>query len=166
MRTFLFRFCPLILCAVVVICGCKTTPDDLQTKKTAATATPTPKPPVNRLKDQSSDPAFQAFINRLRQVVAAHDVDTLAGMMTRDFGYVLNPPQEGAGVFKYWDDKNLWHELELTVNERFVPFGDENQVYMVAPAEFAATANSYEGYRAGMHLINGSWKFAYFVNGQ
>ena len=164
MRTLPLCLSPLILCAGLVLCGCPKTPDEDQTKKPAVTATP--KPMVNKLKDQSGDIAFQSFINRLRQVIAAHDVDTLAGMMTTDFGYVLEPPQEGAGVFKYWDENNLWPELQMTVKERFVPFGDDAHVYMVAPAEFAASATSYTGYRAGVQLVNGSWKFAYFVNGQ
>ena len=162
MRQFSVRFRSLLLCAGLLLGGCNTTPDADQTKKAAATATP--KPMVNKLKDQSSDMAFESFINRLRQVVAAHDVDTLASMMTADFGYVLEPPQEGDGVFKY--EHNLWPELQMTVKERFVPFGDETHVYMVAPPEFAAAATTYTGYRAGVHLVNGSWKFAYFVNGQ
>ena len=164
MRTLPIPLRALILCGGLAICGCKTTPDN-QTKKTAAT-TGADKPIVNKLKDQSNDMAFQSFISRLRQVVAAHDVDTLAAMMTTDFGYVLEPPQEGAGVFKYWDENNLWPELQMVMKERFVPFGDEAHVYMVAPAEFAANATTYTGYRAGIHLVNGSWKFAYFVNGQ
>ena len=164
MRKFSARFRSLLLCVGLLLGGCNTTPDADQTKKAAATTTP--KPMVNKLKDQSGDIAFESFISRLRQVVAAHDVNTLASMMTTDFGYVLEPPQEGDGVFKYWDEHNLWPELEMTVKERFVPFGDDAHVYMVAPPEFAAAATTYTGYRAGVHLVNGSWKFAYFVNGQ
>ena len=50
------------------------------------------------------------------------------------------------------------------MREPFVPFGDVRDGFMVAPPEFA-TANEYTGYRAGIQLVNGSWKFAYFVNG-
>ena len=43
--------------------------------------------------------------------------------------------------------------------QRFVP--KEN--YMVAPPQFA-TDPQYTGYRAGIErMVNGSWKFAYFV---
>jgi hypothetical protein len=158
------RFRPLVLCAALMVSGCNDTPDQTQSKKAAATDTS--KPIVNKLKDQNGDMAFLSFINRLRQVVAAHDVDTLAGMMTTDFGYVLDPPREGAGVFQYWDEHNLWPELQEVIKERFVPFGDQTHVYMVAPPEFASAATTYTGYRAGVHLVNGSWRFAYFVNGQ
>ena len=33
---------------------------------------------------------------------------------------------------------------------------------MVAPPQFA-TDQQYNGWRAGIRLVNGSWKFAYFV---
>ncbi len=36
---------------------------------------------------------------------------------------------------------------------------------MVAPPQFADPAADYNGYRAGIRRVNGSWKFAYFVNG-
>ena len=35
---------------------------------------------------------------------------------------------------------------------------------MVAPPQFGSDAQ-YRGYRAGMALVKGSWKFAYFVTG-
>ncbi len=88
---------------------------------------------------------FQSFLSRLRQAVHAHDAETLATMMTKDFGYRLDPPGEGDGVFAYWDQNNIWPELELVLKERFIP--SEN--YMVAPAEFALGTTSYTGYRAG-----------------
>ena len=64
-------------------------------------------------------------------------------------------------MFAYWDQKNIWPELELVLKERFIP----NENYMVAPAEFALGTSSYTGYRAGIKLENGGWKFAYFVAG-
>ena len=36
---------------------------------------------------------------------------------------------------------------------------------LVAPAQFADESLNYDGYRAGIRRVNGSWKFAYFVNG-
>jgi hypothetical protein len=36
---------------------------------------------------------------------------------------------------------------------------------MVAPPQFADPSAEYTGYRAGIRRVNGSWKFAYFVNG-
>ena len=36
---------------------------------------------------------------------------------------------------------------------------------MVAPPQFADKSLNYDGYRAGLRRFNGTWKFAYFVNG-
>ncbi len=111
--------------------------------------------------EANNDVDLQAFVGRLRKAVAAHDVNTLAGMMTPDFGYSLNPEKSGEGVFKYWDDLNLWPELAGILTEKFVKKG----AYMVAPPQFADESLNYDGYRAGIRRVNGSWKFAYFVNG-
>ena len=114
------------------------------------------------LRDEAKDVDLQAFIGRLRKAVAARDANTIATMMTPNFGYKLNPPLEGEGVFKYWDQENLWPELEGILSENFVK-GDDD--YMVAPPQFADKSLNYDGYRAGVRRVNGSWKFAYFVNG-
>lgn len=114
------------------------------------------------LREDATDVDFQAFVGRLRKAVAARDTATLAPMMTPNFGYKLNPAMEGEGVFKYWDQENLWPEVEGILSENFVK-GDGD--YMVAPPQFADKSLNYDGYRAGVRRINGSWKFAYFVNG-
>ena len=114
------------------------------------------------LREENTDVDFQAFVGRLRKAVSAKDVNTIATMMTPNFGYKLNPPLEGEGVFKYWDQENLWPELEGILSENFVK-GDND--FMVAPPQFADKSLNYDGYRAGIRRINGSWKFAYFVNG-
>lgn len=108
--------------------------------------------------DASSDVTYQAFLGRLRKAVEKHDVQEIAAMMTSDFGYRLDPPGEGEGVFQYWDEKGLWPELQSILNERFAPKGN----FMVAPPQFALDPD-YHGYRAGITMVNGSWKFAYFV---
>jgi hypothetical protein len=113
------------------------------------------------LREESSDVDFQAFIGRLRKAVAAHDMNALSAMMTPNFGYSLNPEKSGDGVFQYWDEQNLWPELEGILSEKFVKKGD----YMVAPPQFADESLNYDGYRAGIRRVNGSWKFVYFVNG-
>ncbi len=148
----------LALC--LALAGCKTTPDEPRTNNKAAETKPKPKVP--NIPDQSSDVNFQAFVSRLRQAVSHHDVETIAAMMTTSFGYRLEPLGEGAGVFEYWDQNNIWPELQLVMNERFAPKGN----YMVAPPEFAKENAEFTGYRAGIVLENGSWKFAYFVSGQ
>jgi hypothetical protein len=137
--------------------GCNTT--DTNTPKTAAAAA-TAKKPAPNMRDPAGDMAFQAFLSRLRQAIGAHDIQTLAGMMTVDFGYRLDPAGEGTGAFEFWETNNVWPELEHVVNQAFLP--KEN--YMVAPPEFVTDEAHYTGYRAGIRLENGSWKFAYFVS--
>lgn len=108
--------------------------------------------------DASNDVSFQAFVGRLRKAVAARDMQSIASMMTTNFGYRLDPPGEGEGVFQHWDQNGLWSELELVLREKFAP----KDGFMVAPPQFAKDEN-YHGYRAGIANVNGSWKFAYFV---
>ena len=114
--------------------------------------------------ETSADVDFQSFLGRLRKAVAARDMNTLAAMMTPDFAYSLGASSEqdkkGEGVFQYWDDNGLWPELEGIMSENFV----KKEEFMVAPPQFANTAVTYEGYRAGIRRVNGSWKFTYFVN--
>ena len=104
---------------------------------------------------------LQAFLGRLRKAVAKRDVEMLKSMMTEDFGYKLEPPLSGPGAFQYWEQENLWPELDGILSERFVKKGD----FMVAPPQFADPSLNYDGYRIGITRIKGSWKFAYFVNG-
>ncbi len=147
---------PILLVVAMAFTGCespaKKTKKDALNKKTKAD-----------LRDDSSDVDLQAFIGRLRKAVTSHDMNTIASMMTSNFGYKLNPPMEGEGVFKYWDEQNLWPELEGILSEKFVK--SEDGEFMVAPPQFADKSLHYDGYRAGIRRVNGSWKFAYFVNG-
>ncbi|HEV2805594.1 MAG TPA: hypothetical protein VGW57_11770 [Chthoniobacterales bacterium] len=124
------------------------------------------KPAVNKrakadLREENNDVDFQAFVSRLKKAVAAHDVNTLASMMTPDFGYSLNPERSGDGVFKYWDENNLWPELEGILTEKFAKKDD----FWVAPPQFADPTLNYDGYRVGIRRVGGSWKFVYFLNG-
>ena len=115
-----------------------------------------------KLREESSDVDFQAFVGRLRKAVAARDLDTLKTMMTDDFGYRLNPEMSGqADAFQYWEQEGLWPELDGILSEKFVKKG----AFMVAPPQFADPSINYDGYRVGVRRVNGSWKFAYFVNG-
>jgi hypothetical protein len=153
------RFGCLLLVLVVAITGCKSAakrnqkPATAQAKKDAQTT------------EANADMDFQAFLSRLRKAVQTHDMNTLASMMTSDFAYVMgsssDQDRKGEGVFKYWDDNGLWPELEGIVTEKFTKKED----FMVAPPQFANPAVAYDGYRAGIRRVNGSWKFAYFVNG-
>ena len=146
----------VLLLLAIGLSGCQT-PSQKEKEKKAALKKKT----KAELREESSDVDFQAFVGRLRKAVAAHDVNTLASMMTPDFGYSLNPEKSGEGVFKYWDEQNLWPELDGILSEKFVKKGG----YMVAPPQFADESLNYDGYRAGLRRVNGSWKFAYFVNG-
>ncbi|MGB8356563.1 MAG: hypothetical protein WCD79_21870 [Chthoniobacteraceae bacterium] len=140
----------LMAALVFTIAGC----DSLKHKEKEKDKTPA----RNDMPDQSGDMAFQAFMGRLNRAVSMHDLQTIASMMTTNFGYRLDPPGEGDGVFQYWDQNNIWPDLQKVLNQKFVPKNN----FMVAPAQFASDSQ-YSGYRAGMFLMNGSWKFAYFV---
>jgi hypothetical protein len=146
----------ILLLLAIGLSGCQTPSQKEKEKKAALN-----KKTKAELREESSDVDFQAFVGRLRKAVATHDVNTLAGMMTSDFGYSLNPEKSGEGVFKYWDEQNLWPELDGILSEKLVKKGD----YMVAPPQFANESLNYDGYRVGLRRVNGSWKFAYFVNG-
>jgi hypothetical protein len=146
----------VLLLLAMALTGCKSAASKADKEKKAALSK---QAKANLREDTDID--FEAFVGRLKKAVAAHDVNTLASMMTTDFGYSLKPERSGEGVFKYWDDQNLWPELDGILTEKFVKKGE----YMVAPPQFADESLNYDGYRAGIRRINGSWKFAYFVNG-
>lgn len=145
----------ILLVLALALSGCKTPSKD-KAKNDALK-----KKAKANLREESSDVDFQAFISRLRKAVSAHDMQTIAGMMTPNFGYKVDPKMEGDGVFKYWDEQNLWPELDGILSEKFV----KKDEFMVAPPQFADESLNYDGYRAGIRRVNGSWKFAYFVNG-
>ena len=150
-------FTCLVLVFAVALTGCKSLSKTEKEKKEALNK----KTKAELRGEESKDVDFQAFVGRLQKAVAAHDVNTLATMMTADFGYSLHPELAGDGVFKYWDEQNLWPELEGILSEKFVKKGN----YMVSPPQFADESLNYDGYRAGIRRVNGSWKFSYFVNG-
>ncbi len=143
------------LALLIPLAGCKTTKPDEKKKQTAA---------ARNMPNPSADVSYQGFVNRLRSAVATRNIPLVASMMTSNFGYLLQPEDgfsgEGAGVFEYWEKKGLWDELELVLQGRFVPNGN----YMVAPPQFV-DETGYKGYRAGITMVNGSWRFAYFVAG-
>ncbi len=148
----------LILLAALAFTACPINPK----KNPKKPGTTKPTPPVS---EENADVDFQAFVGRLRKAVKAHDVNTLASMMTPNFAYFLGatPAEDrvGPGVFQYWDENGLWIELDGILSEHF----QQKENYMVAPPQFADPAADYIGYRAGIQRVNGSWKFAYFVNG-
>jgi hypothetical protein len=145
----------ILLIFAFALGGCQTPSDKEKAKKAAL------KKKAKAELREDNDIDFQAFIGRLRKAVAAKDIKTLGEMMTPDFGYKLSPEAMGSGVFKYWDENNLWPELDGILSEKFVKKGG----YMVAPPQFADESLNYDGYRAGIRRVNGSWKFVYFVNG-
>jgi hypothetical protein len=146
-----------LLALAVVLTSCQT---PAQKKEKLKQAELKKKAKAN-LREESNDVDFQAFLGRLRKAVAKRDVETIKSMMTEDFGYKLEPAMSGPGVFQYWEQENLWPELDGILSERFVKKG----AFMVAPPQFADASLNYDGYRIGITRIRGSWKFAYFVNG-
>ena len=149
-------FASILLVLAIALTGCQT-PSEKEKVKQAALK----KKAKANLREESTDVDFQAFVGRLRKAVANHDVETLKAMMTDDFGYKLEPAMSGAGAFQYWDEQGLWPELDGILSEKFVKKGG----FMVAPPQFADPSLNYDGYRAGIIRVKGSWKFAYFVNG-
>ena len=147
----------LLLVLAVAFAGCKT-PEKKKEEDVKKRA-------QADLRKENEDVDFAAFVSRLKKAVAAHDSPTLYTMMIPDFAYVLGATEaedrKGEGVFKYWDDNGLWAELDGILTERFVKKGN----FWVAPPQFADPNLNYNGYRAGIQRINGSWKFVYFVNG-
>ncbi|HWM26228.1 MAG TPA: hypothetical protein VNP98_15545 [Chthoniobacterales bacterium] len=146
----------LFLLSAIALGGCNMFKSEKE-KKDAAVK----KRAKAELRDENTDVDFQAFVGRLKKAVAAHDANTLASMMTTDFGYSLNPEKSGDGVFQYWDENGLWTELDAILTERFAKKGE----FWVAPPQFADESLHYDGYRVGIRRIGGSWKFVYFVNG-
>lgn len=145
----------LLICVALVLgVGACTNEEAKKKKEAAATA----KAKGEMLKDQVGDPALNAFLGRLRLAAANHDTATLASMMTPDFGYRWDNPPVGDNVFTYWDMNNTWLALNAILREKFVP----NDRYMVAPAAVVTDPN-YRGFRAGLRMVNGAWRFAYFV---
>jgi hypothetical protein len=124
-------------------------------KKTARNPVPIPALPA---KQDSGDVAFQSVVSRLRSAVASKDLATLAALMPSDFGHRWDQPPTGESPFDYWDQHKLWAELLRVINTRWSP----HDGFMVAPPQFATDPN-YKGYRAGISMIDGGWKFAYFV---
>ena len=109
-------------------------------------------------RNQASDVSFQSFVGLLRAATAKRDMETIASMMTPDFGYRWDAAPEGETPFQYWDEKNLWPQLNSVLSAQW----KESEGYMVAPPQFA-TDEKFEGYRAGISMVNGAWRFVYFV---
>lgn len=140
-----------LLSAVLIVCLLTACPNERKDKKKAKAGQET--------KDQSGDVAFQAFVGRLRIAVDRKDIAMLHSMMATDFGYRWDDAPPGETPFDYWERTGAWRELSQLLRAQWVP----NDGYMVVPAEFAADPTGYAGYRAGVRMVNGNWRFAYFV---
>ncbi len=116
---------------------------------------------ATKLQSVAEEPAFKAFIGRLRVAVTNRDLEAISATMTPDFGYRWDTSPVGDNVFTYWDLNNSWPVLAHILQEKFVV----NEEYLVAPPA-VVSQEGYHGFRAGMRLVNGSWKFAYFVPGE
>ncbi len=126
------------------------------------------KPEVEKKKESEwvhpndgGDTEFRSFVGKLRKAAAEKDVRSLSRLMTEDFGYSWEPGSDGYGCFKYWDDNNVWPELQRVVGSQFLPNGG----YLTAPPEFHDDP-AYAGFRAGVRKDQGVYKFAYFVPAQ
>jgi len=149
LRGMILRAFSLCL-AVMVLTGCPKS--DKKPNKGQAAAEQAP------AKDQNGDAEFQAFVSQLRKAVVKRDVPALSRMMAPNFGYRWEDSADGETPFAYWDANNLWPELSSLVKEKWVPHNG----FMVVPPQLAAS-DDYRGYRAGLTMIDGNWRFAYFV---
>ena len=143
-----------LLTAVLLVCllsGCPSQRKD-EKNKTKGKHDPIP------TKDVSGDVAFQAFVGRLRTAVEKRDGPALASMMASDFGYRWDEAPQGEDPFTYWDRNRLWDELANLMSQRWVPYDG----FMVVPPQLAEDSD-YAGFRAGVRIIDGGWRFAYFV---
>lgn len=162
----------LILCLCIALSGCSLKWERIHKKPAKKTEVPStalvPKvipppliPPPITLNNQTDD-NFDLFVKKLRIAVESAKVGNrlpLQEMMTVNFGYALNPVQEGV-PFQYWDENDLWGELELVLKDRFAILDN----YMVSPPDFVANPDQYGGHRAGIYRSQSGWKFAYFVS--
>ena len=152
LRLFFFRRLPVVTVALALtVSGCGVLGAGKKKPKLA-------KPDVPNMADQNGDTSFQGFVVRLRKAADKRDSKMLSTMMAADFGYSWAPGGEGAGVFDYWTRNNLWPEVSRVLKERFVPNGN----FMVAPRQVTVDPD-FNGYRAGVKLVSGAWRFCYFV---
>ena len=151
----------LLLCATVIALGLSGCAHPDKKKPDAPAKKKKPAPEDVAMKDVGNDVAFQAFVGHLRAAVLRKDRSEISAMLTPDFGYRFDahPPEETP--FDYWDQHGLWPELDSVLSQKFQPNGG----YMVSPPKFV-TDDQYRGARAGIRLVNGSWKLAYFVTGE
>jgi hypothetical protein len=143
----LLRSSIIALLPLLILTGCKTPYKESDEKRKA------------EKKNAQDDPAFQAFLGRLRIAVQKRDRGTLQQMMTPNFGYRWDEGPPGDSVFTYWDLHNVWPTISATLSLPFVPNPTApNELYMVAVQDPADG-----GYAAGIKMTGGSWRFAYFV---
>ena len=144
----------LSLSYAIALIACDSTAKRTEKKTTRSPLTKPASPaPVD-----TDDMSLQSFITRLRTAAAAKDLPTLAAMMASDFGYRWDAGPQGESVFDFWDANNLWPQLAAVVNANWTP----HEGFMVAPPQMVSDSN-YPGFRAGVAMKDGGWKFAYFV---
>ncbi len=145
----IFRF---VLCLIVTLgfAGCETPYKKSDKKK------------EEEKHDQNKDTSFQAFTGRLKLAARNRDLKVLGTMMATNFGFRWDRPEtaptDPSEVFAYWTQQNLWPELNSILLQGFAA----NDTNMSAPPQVVKDPG-YNGYRAGVRIVSGSWKFAYFL---
>src|SRR5437763_360189 len=109
MRVTFFSVSVAALVLALPLTSCNSTAKKGQTRKQATKKTAKVSPA-----QENTDVDFDAFLPRLRKAITARDMNTIASMMTPDFRYSLNPERSGDGVFKFWDENNIWTLHRLT----------------------------------------------------
>jgi hypothetical protein len=143
----LLRSSILALLPLLVVTACKTPYKESDEKRKA------------EKKNAQDDPAFRAFLGRLRIAAEKRDRGVLQQMMTPNFGYRWDDGPPGDSVFTYWDLQNTWPILTATLQAQFVPYSSSaSELYMVTSPD-----QRIDGYIAGIRIVSGSWRFAYFL---
>jgi hypothetical protein len=143
----LLRSSILALLPLLIITGCHTPYKESDKKREA------------EKKNAQDDPAFQSFLGRLRIAAQKRDHAVLQQLMTSSFGYRWDDGPPGDSVFTYWDLQNIWPILSATLQVPFVPNQTSpSELYMVTSPD-----HRIDGYVAGIQLVRGSWRFAYFL---
>lgn len=124
----------------------------------SSNATPTP---IEVATPSSSPDPLASFLQRLRRAVQEQDRKALRELMAEGFSFSFGHQPDRDAALGYWDEHDLWPELDRIVNGDWVPYIEG---CMATPAEFVYSGEYYD-YRAGACLNDRRWELIFFVAG-
>lgn len=120
--------------------------------------------PIDTAKFGSLPKAAALVVAEVERAASARDVARLRGLMVSDFTYSTGDEPSAETAMVVWQaDPSLLGELVKVLEAGCAHDPAKGQV--VCPAAFLRD-ESAPGYRAGFRLSDGSWKMAFFVNGE